>query len=47
MEYPIYLHDLKEEVQQDVLDFYGCEKVENTNFDIQPLAILFFEEDEQ
>lgn len=46
MEYGIYFSDLKEEVQKEILEFYGVKSYEElgTSFDYMPLAILTKEE---
>jgi len=36
----IYLSDLKEETQEEVLRFYSYDEEEERNFDIVPLFIL-------
>lgn len=46
MEYGIYFSDLKEEVQKEILEFYGVESYKDldVSFDYMPLAILTKEE---
>lgn len=36
----IYIFDLKEEIQKEVLKLYGYESAEDGNFDTIPLTIL-------
>lgn len=38
--FEIYFHDLKEKVQQELLDFYGIESPEDMNWDVFPVAII-------
>ena len=36
----IFFHDLKEEAQDRVLQFYNIESAEDGNYDVIPLAVL-------
>jgi len=38
--YGIFIHDLKEDVQKEVLKFLGLESAEEGNYDTIPVAVI-------
>ena len=41
----IYLSDLNEDAQKEVLDFYGLETPEDGNYDVFPICVLEYEDE--
>lgn len=46
MSFEIYYEDLKSDIQQALLEYYGIQDVyQETNWDIEPLAIMEWSEE--
>lgn len=47
MEFEIFLHDLKPEIQKQFLETAGIESAEEGNYDVVPVAVIFVEKIEE